>query len=420
MKSPPGSVPAATESDSAAITVAEFAAWLAPLGPWDAARRIAVAVSGGADSLALAILAQGWGDAAALIVDHGLRASSAAEAEQTRAVLAARGMPARVLTLTELRAGPGLAARARAARYAALTAACAEAGLVDLLLGHHAGDQAETVLMRSRRGSGEGGLAGMAAVVETDAVRLLRPLLVVPPGRMRATLREAGLSWVEDPTNTDMRTTRARLRAELAGDLSLLPVAQRNGQARAAAERAAATELAARVRIYPEGFAVLSPGPVSPAALAMLLRAVAGGRHPVSAAVVAGLARAPGPATLAGVRVLPAGRMGPGWLLVREAAAMAPEAAWRPGLVWDGRFRAAGTAPPGTRLGALGADAARLRGVSPLPAAVLRTLPAIRRNSLLSEVPHLAYGSGMGGGMVRNAALPVCGAAFGVSEAGQG
>jgi len=391
---------------------------MAPLGPWDAARRVAVAVSGGADSLALAVLARAWGDAVALIVDHGLRASSAAEAEQTRAVLAGLGMPARVLTLTGLHAGPGLAARARAARYAALTTACREAGLVDLLVGHHAGDQVETVLMRSRRGSGTGGLAGMAALVEADAIRLLRPLLAAPPSRLRTTLRAAGLGWVEDPTNADLRTTRARLRAELGGDLALVPVARRNGVARAAAERGAAAELAERVRIYPEGYAVLTPGPIGAPALAMLLRTISGGRLPVPAASVAALARAPGPATLAGVRILQAGRIGPGWLLVREFAAIAPPVAWRAGLVWDGRFRAVGEAAAGATLGALGADAARFRALSPLPAAILRTLPAIRCDSALSQVPHLAYASSLsriGGSVVRNAALPVCGAPFVVS-----
>ncbi|MEJ1979257.1 MAG: tRNA lysidine(34) synthetase TilS [Acetobacteraceae bacterium] len=246
----------------------------------------------------------------ALIVDHGLRAASAAEAERTRAVLAGLGMSARVLTLTGLRAGPGLAARARVARYVALTEACRAAGLVDLLLGHHAGDQAETVLMRSRRGSGAGGLAGMAALAESDSIRLVRPLLTVPPGRLRATLQAAGLDWVEDPTNADLRTTRARLRAELAGDLALLPVAARNGRAREAAERAAAAELAQRARLYPEGYVVITPGPISPAALALLLRTVSGGRLPAPQARWRPWRAPRGPATLAGVRVLPAAGWG--------------------------------------------------------------------------------------------------------------
>ncbi len=105
----PGAAPAAADP----VTAAEFAAAMARLGPWDAARRVAVAVSGGADSLALAVLAQRWGDPVALIVDHGLRPGSAAEAEAARAALAARGMPARILRSTgcdpapACRRGPG-------------------------------------------------------------------------------------------------------------------------------------------------------------------------------------------------------------------------------------------------------------------------------------------------------------------------
>ncbi len=126
------------------LTPDEFAALLAPLGPFEPRVQLAVAVSGGADSTALALLADAWarargGAVLALIVDHGLRAESAAEAALTMARLAARGIAARVLTLRGLERGPALAARARAARYAALEAACRAAGVVHLLLGHHAG-----------------------------------------------------------------------------------------------------------------------------------------------------------------------------------------------------------------------------------------------------------------------------------------
>ena len=131
------------------------------LGPFGPGRHVAVAVSGGADSMALAVLAAGWGRPLALVVDHGLRQASAAEAEATLRRLHERGIPARLLMLHGLRPGPALQARARAARYGALTAACEEAGLVDLLLGHHGGDQAETIAMRRAAGSGPAGLAGM-------------------------------------------------------------------------------------------------------------------------------------------------------------------------------------------------------------------------------------------------------------------
>ena len=388
------------------------------LGPWDAARRVAVAVSGGADSLALAVLAQQWGDPAAFICDHGLRPESAAEAEAARIALSARGIPARVLQL-QVDKGPGLAARARTARYAALTAACREAGLVDLLLGHHAGDQAETVLMRQRRGSGAAGLAGMSAIVETDDVRLLRPLLSFDPAVLRALVVQAGLVPAEDPTNTDPQATRARLRQEIGGErAALLAGAARHGAARTEGEAATARELAGRVMLYPEGYAVLSPGPIGAAALGAVLRSVSGRRYPVDAA---SLAAAPKAATLGGVRVQPAGRAGDGWLLTREVNAVEPNRPATPGTVWDGRFQV--TACPATsEIGPLlplpsytgegrGEGAPRTNyPLTHLPAAVRQTLPAFSYNGVLFSAPHLCYLDPQFA--VRNACLPVSGAPF--------
>ena len=383
------------------------------LGPWDGARRVALAVSGGADSLALAVLAQAWGDPVAMIVDHGLRDGSAAEAEAARAALAARGILARILRLTGLAPGPGMAARARRARYAALSAACREAGLVDLLLGHHAGDQAETVLMRRRRGSRTAGLAGMAALVETDAVRLLRPLLAFAPRRLRAVVAAAGLTPAEDPTNADLRTTRAQLRREIGEDRAeLLSSAAAAARDRAEAEAAAAAELAERASLRPEGFAVLTAGAIRQDSLAALLRSVSGRRLPVC--VPAALASSPRAATLAGVRLLPAGRMGTGWLVVREAAAMGAPMPATPGAVWDGRFRVLAT-PPDTAIGALGPDAARLRRHTALPRAVLDTLAAVRREGALVDVPQLrdAYsGANTKSSALVAAGLPAAGAPF--------
>ena len=383
---------------------------MARLGPFEPTPRVAAGVSGGADSLALAMLADAWvrqrgGSLLALVVDHGLRPESAAEAALTLRRLAQRGIAARGLTLHDLPHGPALAERARTARYAALRSACAKAGIVHLLLGHHAADQAETVLMRRQSGSGPAGLAAMPAVAEHCDLRLLRPLLGVPPVRLRATLRAAGLDWVEDPSNADPRALRARLRAGLADrdgtgpdTAALVTAARAAGHARAAHEAATAAVLAQRTVPRPEGFALLRPDaagadPIDPAALAALLQAIAGADFPPPTEAVAALAAAPRAGTLWGVRLLPARRLGPGWLLVREAAAMAPPVAARPGVVWDSRFRLAADARPaaGMTLGALGADAARLRRMSPLPAAVLWTLPALRQGNFLAAVPHVDY-----------------------------
>jgi tRNA(Ile)-lysidine synthase len=365
---------------------------MAPLGPWDAARRVAVAVSGGADSLALAVLAAGWGTPLALVVDHGMRAASAGEAALTLRRLRGRGIAARLLRL-DVPAGAGAAARARDARYAALLAACAAEGLADLLLGHHALDQAETVLLRAGHASTAAGLSGMAAIELRPAARLLRPLLGLAPQRLRATLHAAGLDWVEDPSNQDPRAERVRLRR-------LLLEAERHGRAvatlcaaaahfarrRAAAEAEVAAELADQAELRPDGFALLRPGTPSAAALAALIQMVSGAPYPPPSAMVRRLLPDLRPATLAGVRLLPAGRLGPGTLIVREFAACAPPVT--ADALWDGRFRLTTHAPPGHTLGALGADAARLRHTSPLPACVLQTLPALRHNGALVAVPH--------------------------------
>jgi tRNA(Ile)-lysidine synthase len=387
------------------VSPAEFAALMAGLGP-ESDARVAVAVSGGADSLALTVLADGWarergGQAIGLIVDHGLRPEAAMEASATASLLSRLGIAARILKLRGLESGPGVPARARAARLALLEAAASELGITRLLLGHHAADQAETLLLRSLDGSGPAGMAGMAARRETARVALLRPFLTTTPGRLRATLTSAGLAWHTDPSNVDPRFLRARLRrmrADSEGEgiatTALVQAAEAAGRRRAEKERARTALLAARASLHPEGYAQLSPGPLEPEALAALLRVLAGAEFAPAEGRVAALATCPAPATLAGVRMLPAGRLGPGWLLVREAGAMAPPVPAIPGIRWDGRFRLALAArpPPGARLGPLGAtSAARFRHRSALPASILATLPALRIGEEVAAVPHLGY-----------------------------
>lgn len=367
------------------------------LGPFEDRPRLAVAVSGGADSMALALLARDWtaergGTVCALVVDHGLRAASANEARLTVDRLAAAGIPAILLTLANLRRGPALAERARIARYDALTMACRSDGILHLLLGHHALDQAETLAMRVLRQSGGHGLAGMPALVETPGVRLLRPLLAIPPGPLRGFLQLQGVAWIDDPSNQDLTALRPRLRHGLRGvdPAPLVAAACSAGLARARDEAALAAELAASVSIRPEGFAVTTASRFRPSALAVLLRVVGGNPYAPGSVQVAGLARALRPATLAGVRLL-GGR--DGWLLIREEAAMAGPVTAVSGARWDNRMRllAGDGLPPGAMIGALGDDAAAFRRLSVLPSALLRTLPALRVGKVLLAVPHLGY-----------------------------
>ena len=108
--------------------------------------------------------------------------------------------------------GSGLQAAAREARYRLLCGHCRALGILHLALAHQRDDQAETFLLRLGRGSGLDGLAGMAPVTERDGVRLLRPLLPVPRGRLAATLQSWGQDWIDDPTNENTAHTRIRLR----------------------------------------------------------------------------------------------------------------------------------------------------------------------------------------------------------------
>jgi tRNA(Ile)-lysidine synthase len=327
------------------------------LGPFEACPRVAVAVSGGADSTALVLLANEWavrrgGDVLALIVDHRLRAGSSHEADVTLLRLEALGIPGRKLTVSDLARGPGLAGRAREARYRLLLDVCAEYGIPHLLVGHHRGDQVETVMMRALSASTARGLAGMPALTETRSVRLLRPLLDTPPERLRALLSARGVAWVEDPSNHDPAALRSRLRVARAdpsgtgeGTHAVAVSAGRAGEHRAERDLAIARILAERATIRPEGHAILTPGPIEPEALAALFRTLAGASHAPPIHRVAAIARALRPATLGGVRMLPAGRLGTGWLLIREPRAMEPPMRVRPNAVWDGRFRLAGGPP---------------------------------------------------------------------------
>lgn len=382
---------------AAPITPAEFAAMMAPLGPFAGDRRIAVAVSGGADSMALALLLRDWGRPFACVVDHGLRQESAAEAALTMRRLAALDIPARLLR-ANLPHGPGLARRARAARYALLGVACRDAGLADIALGHHIRDQAETLLLRRAAGSGMAGLSGMAAVAHTDAMRLIRPLLAVSPTRLRATLQVLRIEWVEDPSNTDPATPRAVLRASPLSDPAEPPrlgaEAREHGAARAAAEAETAAELASSALIHPCGVAHLR-APVGPHALSALIWTLSGAEYPPPSAGLLRLsaclrADAAHDGTLHGARIMPAGRLGPGWLIGREASAM--QGAVGLSQRWDGRFQAASDgAGTGMSLGPLRSDAARVRRRSALPSALLQTLPTLRRDGAIVSVPHLCY-----------------------------
>ncbi len=178
---------------------------------------VLVALSGGADSLALAAAVAFEAPkldlrASSLTVDHGLQEGSDAVASTVRERAIALGIDARV-TRVAVDGPGGPEAAARDARYAALRHAAAESGAVAVLLGHTLDDQAETVLLGLARGSGAVSLQGMApARIDDDAVRWLRPLLWVRRETTRASCAASGLPVWDDPHNLDDRFARVRVR----------------------------------------------------------------------------------------------------------------------------------------------------------------------------------------------------------------
>ena len=178
------------------------------------------ALSGGPDSTALAWLAQAYAIRhglrhTALIVDHGIRADSTAEAVRVADRMRCRGMQVEILSVDAPAPQTGLQAWARAQRYALLLARVRQARGC-LLFGHHAGDQAETVMMRLARGSGLAGLAAMRVASRRAGVMILRPLLDTPSRALSAYCHAHDLTFERDPSNLDHRFERVRVRAELA------------------------------------------------------------------------------------------------------------------------------------------------------------------------------------------------------------
>lgn len=232
-------------ADDRPLDAADFARLMAPFEPFEGAPVVAVAVSGGRDSLALAMLAREWaiarsGRIVGLIVDHALRPESAEEAAATASLLGRLGCEAEILRWSGAKPRTGLQEAARAARYRLLRETCRRRGILHLLVAHHADDQAETVAMRAARQSGPDGLAGMSAAVELPEVRLLRPLLGVSRSRLTATLLARGVPWIDDPSNADPRFERARLRA---GNRSAAPTADGGRSGREQKLAAAAVEV---------------------------------------------------------------------------------------------------------------------------------------------------------------------------------
>ena len=398
------------------------------LGPFEPCPEIAVACSGGADSMALTVFAAAWarrrgGRAIGLIVDHGLRVDSAAEASLVRQRLEGLGITAHILRWTGGKPATGIQQAAREARYKLMERWCRRHAILHLAVGHHLEDQAETVLHRTERSSGADGLAGMAPIRETASIRLLRPLLDTPRDRLRGMLRSRRIDWVEDPSNLNPAYARARLRAmapELAeagrGPAAVAGEARISAEARQQRDIETADALARFATLYLQGYATLDRrffaenGPdIARRGLNALLCAIGGRIYPVRSDPLDSLYKTilkqsfTGKRTLSGCLI----QVASDHVLIAREAGRISAIAIREGeeILWDRRFRVRvhkrGAAAPLRQfrlapldprlLAEIGCEAALARA-KVLPSAVRPSLPALYDRRGLVAVPHLGYG----------------------------
>lgn len=367
-----------------AVEAAADAAFVRRLDP-AAPAPVAVALSGGGDSVALLKLAAAWARRSgrpvlAITVDHGLNADS--KAWSVFAAEAARRAGAGWLGLEWRGAKPatGLPAAARAARHRLLAEGARAAGARVILTGHTLDDLAEGDWMRTAESPGLGRLREWApspAWPEGRGLFLLRPLLGVRREALRDWLRARGEAWIDDPANADPRFTRARARAALAASTPLA-APEPSGWTAAAGPGAA-------FEATPDGRIVLSRKGLDGALLSAALLCAAGTGRPPRGLRLAGLlnrlaGETPVDATLAGARLVAdtrtiqigrdAGERFRGGLAPLPLPEGAP-------IVWDGRFELVADGP-GLQAAPLGGAIARLGRAD---RARLKALPAWARGA---------------------------------------
>ncbi|GLQ56791.1 tRNA lysidine(34) synthetase TilS [Devosia nitrariae] len=333
---------------------------------------LGLAISGGADSLALMLLAAHWASGRAdrprLIVysvNHGLRPEAADEVRIVLAQAAKLGLPARGLAWRDGHPATGLQQAAREARYRLIGAAMAEDGAEMLMTAHHRNDQAETVLMRLAHGSGIEGLKGMEPFSLVAGVPIFRPLLEADPAELAGLVAQAGLTPVADPSNADTAYERVRWRAllpqlaEMGLDAPTLSrFAQRMGEADralagiadAAFESLVVLDGFGAARLDRTAFRALSPA-IGARVLSRLLNIVGGRQKPRALGQVERLTQglvAPEPVkatTMLGCVT----RADEGAIIVaREPGRQTPpDLALVPGgeIIWDQRFRIRNVSP---------------------------------------------------------------------------
>ncbi|MFZ5668864.1 MAG: tRNA lysidine(34) synthetase TilS [Pseudomonadota bacterium] len=365
---------------------------------------LAVAFSGGGDSLALLLLARAWADrhgrrVIALTVDHGLNPASAEWTERCRATAARLGVEFRALAWTGEKPATGLPAAARAARHDLLADAARAAGARVLLMGHTADDLAEAAAMRAA-GSTVGDpreWAPSPAWPQGRGVFLLRPLLGMRRPALRDWLAGQDETWIDDPANEDARFARTRARSALTeagkgtGEAGGGDPADEGGSAPSAPPR--------RVPLPTAWGGLVLDRCAPPSHIAAACLCAGGTSRPPRGARLARLverlrAGQAFVATLAGARVEASGETA---VFLREPAReglpILPLPVGEP-VVWDGRFELLADRP-GLAVRGLAGLAARLpraerAGLRGIPPAARRTLPAVTGADEFVTCPILA------------------------------
>lgn len=176
-------------------------------------QKIAVAVSGGTDSMALVRLAiEHKLDIVGLTVDHQLREEAKEEAKQVKEWLRRKGVKHHTLTWEGGKPASNIQALAREARYGLMTRWCKENGIEHLLVAHTMDDQVETFLLNLGRGSGIYGLAAMDYITEINGVKIVRPLLNTSKEELKEYLVGLNQEWIEDPSNKNEKYSRVKVR----------------------------------------------------------------------------------------------------------------------------------------------------------------------------------------------------------------
>lgn len=350
--------------ESQALSTSECAALMTVLPALEPAA-LAVAVSGGPDSMALMLLLRDWAQTQqvrlqAFTVDHALRTESAAEAAQVGQWCAALGVPHTILRWQHTGVTSRLQEQARTARYDLLALACRSHDIATIALAHHLDDQAETVLLRIAKGSGIDGLAGMRVIGtwgDTEAVTLFRPLLTIPKSRLIATCLARGQKFVGDPGNMTPRFARGRLRAAMPALAAegldaerLADLAARAGLASDALAEYTRRLLVRAARYAAAGYAELDlrlcwhePAEIQARVLTMVLRHIGGAMYApkhaaLSEVMTAWHAAEPPRRTLQGCEIAVRDGL---CRVIREYAAIKDSLLLAPGqsIIWDRRFR---------------------------------------------------------------------------------